>query len=594
MRRSAAALSIALILVLVSIAFLPCLKNGFVRWDDQEYLTENPVVRDLSLGNLKKIFSSFYIGNYQPLTMLSYLIEYRAFKLDPWGYHLTGVFLHLLNSLLVLWLFYLFFRKKSISLIVAVLFAVHPLHVESVAWVSERKDLLYSFFFLASLIFYYYYLRAGRINKFYYLSLIAFVLSLLSKSMALTLPVVLILFDYVWRRKPDQDKKIIKDKIPFFALAFIFGIIALFSQYSTGTVHADKFSAFATRVAAPSYGILFYLNKILLPMKLACLYPIFAILKDGFMLFYPLIAVIILFAGVILSAKHTRKVVFGFLFFLVSILPVLQFVPIGETFVADRYTYIASIGIFYILAEGLVWLYKNKGRYQYLNRVLLVVFFICVTATLISFTRQKCLAWKDSLSLWNDVLDKYPDVATAHNNRGTLFLEKKEYEKAYFDFMDTLRIDPDYHEAYFNLGSYFWVKGDYSKAVKLVEKVIQINPGYMKAYDFLAIMHGSAGKHSEVINIARKALQVKRDYAPAYVYLCGAYGNLGNFKAAIVWGEKAIALDSGSGLAYMNLAAAYFYAKQYDLAIKCSDKAMALGYPVPLEFLEALKKNKIL
>jgi protein O-mannosyl-transferase len=582
-----------LILISAFIAFSPCLKNGFVNWDDDRYVTENPVVRDLSLDGIKEVFSSFYVSNYQPLTMLSYLAEFRAFKLNPYGYHLTSIILHLLNSLLVFWLIYMLSRKISVSLIVAVLFAIHPLHAESVAWVSERKDLLYSFFFLASVIFYCYYLRAGRINKFYYFSLSAFILALLSKSMAVTLPAVLILVDYISFRKSVKDRKIILEKAPFFALSFIFGIIAVFSQFLTGAVQEGKSWDLLSKIAIPGYAIMFYINKILLPVKLSCLYPVFSILKDGFLFFYPVISVSVLLVGVALSAKYTRKIVFGFLFFLVAILPVLQFISIGDIFVADRYAYISSTGIFYILAEGVVWLYARKSKYHYLMKVSLVVCLTAVAMILVFLSRQRCRVWKDSVSLWSDVLDKYPDVATAHNSRGSEFLLRKDYGKAQSDFVNALRIDPGYYEAYFNLGSLYWSRGDYNNAVKLFEKTLQINPGYMKAYDLLAIMHGSAGRHSEVINISRKAIQVKRDHAPAYVYLCGAYGNLGDYKEAIIWGEKAIALDPRSGLAYMNLAAAYFYAKQYDLAIKCADKAIALGYAVPAEFLESLRINKV-
>ena len=220
-------LCLCLILLIVFGAFLPSLKNGFVNWDDDCYvLNSSSISSSISASNLKSIFTSFSVGHYQPLTILSYAFDYQLFKLNPYYYHLTNLILHLLNSLLVFYLIYLLSGNIGVSFITAILFGIHPLHVESVAWISERKDVLYSFFFLLSCIIYLYYLTKERNSKYYLLSLFLFLCSLLSKSMAVTLPLLLLLMDYYLKRKP--NKELLLDKIPYFFLTAISCIIVFF------------------------------------------------------------------------------------------------------------------------------------------------------------------------------------------------------------------------------------------------------------------------------------------------------------------------------------------------------------------------------
>ena len=579
------ALSLCLIFVIVFATFLPFLKNGFVNWDDDRYVTENTIIRSLSLNNIKDIFTSFYLGHYHPITMLSYLFEYQLFKLNPFGYHLNNLILHLLNCLLVFWLIFILTGSISISLLTAILFGIHPLQVESVAWISERKNVLYAFFFLGAVISYLCYFRRGRKLKYYFLCLSLFILSLLSKSMAVTLPLVLFLMDYLFRRK--ADKTMFVEKIPFFVLSLIFGIIAIFGVHSSGAIRQESTCSLLSILIVASYGIVFYLSRIFLPFKLSCLYPYYG--TGNIFFLYSMITVVILTIGVIISARHTRKVIFGSALFLCALLPALQFIPNGEIIVADRYGYIASIGIFYILAEAIFWLFSSKIKHNRFKQAILLIALILIAGVLVSVTWKRCRVWRDSLSLWSDVLNKYPNVATAYNSRGAEYLAKKEYAKAYADFMSALSIDQNYYEAYFNLGSLYSSKGDYNEAVKLINKTLQINPGYLKAYDMLATIYGLTGKHSEVISICKKVIQIKHDYVQAYINLCSAYGNLGNFQEAIAYGEKAIAINPISALAHMNLSAAYFYTKKYNLAIKHCDRAVALGYKVCPKFLEELK-----
>ena len=305
-------LCLCLVLLIVFGAFFPSLKNGFVNWDDDNYVVSSSSISSLSASNLKSIFTSFSVGHYQPLTILSYAFDYHFFKLNPYHYHLTNLILHLLNSLLVFYLIYLLSGNIGVSFITAILFGIHPLHVESVAWVSERKDVLYSFFFLLSCITYLYYLTKGRNSKYYLLSLFLFLCSLLSKSMAVTLPLLLLLIDYYLKREP--NKQLLLDKIPYFCLTAISCIIVFFGVILFGGLRQEAHFSLFSMLAVASYGIVFYLGKFFLPINLSCLYPYYNFEYNPTYL-YSIISVILLSLMVALTVKYTRKLLFGTLFF---------------------------------------------------------------------------------------------------------------------------------------------------------------------------------------------------------------------------------------------------------------------------------------
>ena len=251
-------------------AFSPSLRNGFTNWDDEGYVVDNPDIKGCTLHNVVKVFSSTYVGNYQPLTMLSYMAEYRFFKLNPLVYHCTNLLLHILNCLLVFALIYGLSGKQLTSLLVALLFAVHPLRVESVAWIAERKDVLSALFYFLSLLSYLRYVKkTGR--KFYGFCLLSLALSLLSKPVAVSQPFILVLIDYLINRK--VDKRNLVEKTPFFAVAVVFAGITLLTQKSQGTVLEYSSLSTITRVCAPFYGMVFYVVKSIIPIHLSALYP---------------------------------------------------------------------------------------------------------------------------------------------------------------------------------------------------------------------------------------------------------------------------------------------------------------------------------
>ena len=579
--------ALSLIFIIVFMVFSSVLRCSFVNWDDDRNIIDNTIIQSLTCKNIQKIFTSFFIGHYFPLTMLSYALEYHFFKLSPFPYHLNNLMLHLLNCLLVFWLFYLISGRISVSFIVAVLFGTHPLQVDTVAWVSERKNVLYAVFYLGALICYLYYLRNRFTSKYYYGTLLLFFISLLAKSMAIMLPIILLVVDvFLYKRK---NWRILIEKIPFLFLSIVFTLIAVIGSHSIGIIRAESAFNVLHKIMIASYALIFYLYKLAIPGKLACFYYYSGI--DSRLLFISFVSFMVFLAWIgiiIISRRYTNKIIFGSLFFFISSLPILQFIPTGEMIVANHYAYIPLLGVFYMIGEGILWISEKLQA----SRVIKIAFLVTLVVTMSVLgliSMERCIVWRDSITLWTDVITKYPYTATAYNNRGAALLANKEYKPAYIDFVTALHIDPNYCEAYFNLGSLHSQIGNDKEAVRFINKTLAINPGYLKAYDFLAILYGKMGNHREAIQICTKAIQIDPHYALGYSNLCSAYGNLGNYESAIKVGKKAIEIDPNLASAHFNLSIAYYYTKQFDLAIQHCDKATELGFKVIPEYLDEIK-----
>lgn len=346
--------------IIPGIVFSPTLHNGFINWDDGEYVVNNLDIKELTLNNIVRVFSSSYASNYQPLTMITYMVEFKLFKLNPLGYHFTNYLLHIVNCLIVFALIYSLSRKYLISLIVVLLFAIHPLRVESVAWVAERKDLLSALFYFLSLLSYIRYLRIQD-QKLYYLSIFSFLLSLLSKPMAVSQPFVLLLIYYFKNGKP--GKKAVVDAIPFFIISALFAILTLFTQNVLMPIGTDDFSLSTIhRIFIPFYGIIFYIVKSILPINLSAFYP-FPDETDHtmtVMLIASSLIVVIIAAAIYHLRLRSRPILFGSLFYFFTLLPVLQIIPVGYAMVAERYTYIPFIGIYFIFASFCDYLFEKK------------------------------------------------------------------------------------------------------------------------------------------------------------------------------------------------------------------------------------------
>jgi protein O-mannosyl-transferase len=454
--------------------------------------------------------------------------------------------LHLCNTLLVFSSILLLTDNTSIAFAASLLFGVHPLHVESVVWGSELKDLLYAFFFLASVICYLKYISENR-KGFFALSLLLFLLSLLSKAMAASLPVALLVIDFLRGRK--FTAKVLLENLPFLFLAIVLGIVALKAQHSDSAIHVEV-APFPRPMIYASYGFITYIIKILLPLQQSAYYPYPANPQESVpVMYFIYIPLLILFIGfVFYSLRFTRKVFFGVAFYAATVFLVLQLVPVGGTIISERYSYIPSIGILYIAAEGLNRLWTSgRTAPRIAAGALLAVFVLFFSAK----TNAQSRIWKSDLTLWSDVIGRYDKISLAYLNRG-LALEQENRS------------------------------GD---AVKDFSKAIELRSNYPKAYNSRGISFYKKEMYAEAMSDFSRAIEQKPDYANAYINRGNVFSDEKRYREAMDDYNRAIALEPASAMAYYNRALAESESGKMERA--CADFRYAgkLGYALANEAL---------
>lgn len=595
-------------LAITVLCFLPSLQNKFVNLDDPQYLTQNPVIKIFSTENLKAIFSQQFVGNYQPITMLSYMVEYKLFGLNPFGYHFMNLVFHLLNTLLVFLVVQKITftadgereRRAIVPFITSLLFGIHPLHVESVAWISERKDVLYGFFFLWAL---YLYIsnpapalptgegastttpplkgEAGR----GLLSLLLFLLALLSKAQAVVLPIVFFAVDFLMNRK--FTTKTILEKIPFFILAVAFGLLAIKVQGKAGAMQTYQYFPFYERILFSCYALITYMHKLILPINLSCFYP-YPETDDKINTIWVYLSPAVLLAIAFLIWKffrESRVVLFGVAFFLITIVLVLQLLPIGDALTADRYTYIPSIGLFFIAAHFLTFSkVSNFGKIKLLAASIYLLFFCYLT-----FQRTK--VWHDSITLYTSAIDNGYKAAIIYNNRGAVLSDSSKNEEAIKDFDSLVKLKPRYPNGWRNKGlihvrlkqseqaykafteaiKYFPAdasnymsrgtisveKNDFKNALKDFTKIIELNPNSGEGYYARSEAYGKSNRLSEALTDINKAIEFSPANGQAYNNRGIIYSMSGKYQEAINDFTKSLELKPDNFGAYTNRALAY-------------------------------------
>ncbi len=471
------------------------LSNQFTNWDDLGYVKDNPLVKDLSAEGIKNIFSLPVMGNYHPLTILSYAIEYSFFGLDPWIYHFDNLLLHVLVTILVFYFVKQLTAKPLAAVIAALLFGLHPMHVESVAWISGRKDMMYSIFYIAAMITYLAYARNTdqKKAKWYGLTLFFFICSLLGKPVAVILPVTLFLLDYFEKRK--LQLSLLTEKIPLFLIAIGFGIKSVIDQNSIGAL-ATKSIGFSVleRIALGSYALVNYLWKAVVPAGLSCVYPYPQRTENGLDMSYFIYPLIVLSLAFLVwrFARKNRVVMFGILFFGVNIALLLQFIPVGGAILADRYTYIPYLG-FFIIAGCYVAEYSDR---HVSNKYLPVAAMMLYIIVLGFVTRERSKVWYDTISLWKDEIKKHPEFPEAYNNLG-------------FHYFDKYNLSKDGMER----------KLFYDSSYNLLNTAINIKPDFAKAYVSLGELERVTGKFNEAKNYYYRALSFDEERAIVNAYL---------------------------------------------------------------------------
>ncbi|MFZ4707794.1 MAG: tetratricopeptide repeat protein [Bacteroidales bacterium] len=579
-----------LLAILVWLTNAPILKNGFLNWDDVAYVLYNPDITQLDFKTISHYFSSYFYGNYHPFTMVSYTLEYSFFKEEPLGYHVVSLLMHLANTLLVFVLFDKITKGKwAASAFIALLFGIHPMHLESVAWISERKDLLYTFFLLLSLIYYSKYCEELQKRKYLALIYMMFIFSLLSKGQAVILPILMVLFDYLHGR--EFTRKTIVEKIPFFLISLLFGIIAILAQKQGSTLNEANIPV-SDRFFFNSFAFLIYLFKTVVPVNLSGFYefPYSAGKSLPFYIYLAPLVVILLIVSVLRLIRKNRPFVFGFMFFALSLAPLLL-LTVGKAFMAERYSYIPYLGIFYLLAVfplSETWALKIK---KYKGAKITLAVLLCLVCAITTYSRTSI--WKSSYSFWTDVTAKYPKSLIAREKLAMYYyLETDSIEGAINAMEKAAAINPGYVTSYRLLGLFYHQTGDDNKAVKVLDKAIELDPTNADHYFYRGNAWFGLREYTKAVKDYTKAIVLDQKRADLWVARGAVYmDNLNEQKKAIADFSKALVLDSADGIPWLNLAIANYKYGDYNKAIHYAEGTQKRGKPMGF-YIKALSYYK--
>jgi len=565
-----------LILVLTALALLvlavfsPCINNGFINLDDNSYIVENSLIRNLSPANIKSWFSSGYEGNYYPLVLLAYALEYKVNGPDPKVYHITGIVLHLLNAFLVFALFFLLLKNGWRAGIVAVLWAVHPLSVESVAWAASQKDLIYTCFALLSLITYLRYKNQGLFRD-YAASLLLFLLACFSKGMAVALVPVLFLADH-FLGKP-FNRRAWLEKAPYAALAIVFGVISYYVQGQSQFIQTSR--TLTANLLTAGYGFVFYIIKLAVPLRLSAFHP-YPGTPLPWTFYLASVASVLMVIALLTLRRRNKTVFFGGMFYLVTILPVLQIVPVGGFAAAERYTYFAALGLFFVAGSYLYKMFRGGSRQA---RAAAAIILIMITAAEGLAAYQRCFIWRDSITLWSDAINKYPGAnAFARNHRGSAYATAGQTQKATDDFTKAIEINSIYFDAYYNRGCVYLEMAMLGEAVVDCGRAIEIYPAHAKAYNIRSIAYGRQHEYQKSLSDINRAIKLSPLEYEYYYNRATTLAQIGEYSLAIEDYNKTIELNPSFGKAYFYRGYAHYLTGDRSRADRDVQKAKSLGF----------------
>ena len=579
-RRATAPWGVPAGLALVVIAcFLPTLRNDFVLWDDDLNFTDNPSYRGLSWHHLRWMFTTIHAGHYQPLSWVTLGLDYSLWGMNPTGYHLTNLLLHAVNAVLFYRIVLALLRRAAVSWPARVLpgaaavgtlfFAVHPLRVESVAWASERRDVLAGLFYLATVLAY---LRmtaeepSGRARRWYLVSLACFVFSLLSKAWGITLPVVLLALDvFPLRRAPR-----LLEKVPYAALALGAAALAFVAQQHQPAMRTLAQHGVLERAAQAAYGLCFYLWKTVVPRHLSAAYLLETRL-DPMALRYlgSFVAVAAITAFLLYTWRRRPWGIVAWVCYAAIVSPVLGFVQTGPQIAADRYTYLACLP-WAVLAAAAV------GRAALRHGRLVWVPSAAALLGLGVLTVAQTGVWKDSRTLWDHTLRLDPANYLAYTNRGVARHAAGDLDGAFADYDAALRFNAGYAEAFNDRGIVRYARGDVDGAIADYSTAIGLRPEYADAYENRGIARQAKADLEGAVADYTAALSLRPTYARAYYSRANVRMARGDTEGAFGDYTAALDLDPRFAEAYNNRAGARRARGDLDGAIADYTRALEL------------------
>ena len=599
------------------------LSNEFVTWDDGGLITDNPNVATLSWTTVKNVFTSYDPELYIPLTFVTYQIDDLIGGGDPRIFHATNLIFHIINALLVAWILTFLLSSEWLAIGLGLVFLLHPLNTEAVAWASARKDVLSSAFFFASLVSYLTY-RSGGASRSYFWSLLFFTLGLFSKVMVVTLPIILVLLDVLEQRT--MSKKTLIEKIPFFALSGLFVIIALFGKTSVlaQSTMIEKFlMAFKSTI--------FYIQKFLWPSGLSFAYPYtksitlasadFWIPVAGFMLFSTLLW---------LYRKRNTLFVFGIALFFVTLIPTFSNFSKGNDlyFASDRYVYIPMLGLLVALGtllESYLLKQRRAGQEKAIRNTISGV-AIAVLVSLSIASHVQASVWSTSVSLYSHALEFYPNSRAAHHNLGMEYLKRNKPEAAIaeFDAAEAIKddprthlsrgaayvalsrfneaeseyrkaidMDPDEPDAYYGLGNIARKKGDLKIATRFYIQALAVRPDYTNALNNLGAVYIELGDWEEAIEVLKKSVAIRPEFPESYYNLAGAEERAKLLQDAEDHYKTATQLNPSDADAFGALATLLYNQKRVDEAASNLKKCLGINQQneIGLRLLSRMQKD---
>ena len=556
---------------LVVWVFLPSLHNDFIEIDDFYYVTGNAHI-NLTLANVAWVFGHATAACWHPLTMWSLMLDHQLYGLKPWGFHLTNVLLHAVNTVLVFSVLRRMTGATWRSLLVAALFGLHPLRVESVAWISERKDVLCVLFWMLTLWAYVRYAqRRSRVENRepsagssrlaldprrrtfdYFLALVFFALDLMSKPMAVTLPCALLLLDF-WPldRWPQKSLRgLLVEKVPFFLLAATVSVITYVAQGNTGMVSVltGLPLSFGARLdnALISYGR--YLGKLFWPVDLCSLY-LHPGLWPAQKVFFSGLLILGLSVFVFVLRRRQPYLPVGWLWYLGTLVPVIGLVPVSSHCLADRYTYIPTLGILIALVWGMHrltkgWHFQSLG----LGAAGGVLVLVCI-----GLTRHQIVYWKDGVNLWSRAVAVTENNYEAHNLLGRAWFTQGRLDEAIHEMQEVARLNPGFAEAYCNLGRAYVAKGRVDEAFACYQKALELRPDYVAVHNSLGSLLLQRRQADQAVVHCQKALELEPDNVTAHNNLGFAFSLMGRFDEAVAQLQKVVEIQPDNEVAHNNL-----------------------------------------
>lgn len=539
--------------ILIVVVYFKLFSANFISWDDGEVLLNNKDVHDF---NLKAFFTNYYVGNYAPIAMIGFAIDWLIFNGNEAGHHAMSLLFHIINGVLVYYLTSLILKDNLKAALCALVFCLHPLQVETVAWVSAKNNLVYSVFFLLGLIHYSKFILSG-VKKNYIYALLFFIFSVLSKPSAICFPLVLVAIDYVLKAKVDS-KSLIINKIPFIIVAIILGIATIYTRTEDKFINQNHAYAIHERIGYAGYALLQYIYKFFIPMDLSVIYPYPQNKALSIGIGYVMLA-LILFGLYKLYKSSSKIIFFGLLFFITNLLLVLQFIPFGEVLTADRYMYLPIVGI----CIALLSIIPLKEKQLKITSIALVLVFG-------SLTFMRASVWKNSIALYSDIIKKHPHSYVALNSLGAEYMLNKNYDMSLRYLNATINENPNYYKGYYNRGLLFAQTNRMKNALQDFDKAIALNQ-YPKAYVARSTAYYELKDFPKAVRDAEAVLKTDANNPKANYVLANCYDDLNQLDKALGYYNKVISVNSENPLYFMRRAIVYGKMQQFQMCLQDLD-----------------------